>query len=55
MGEDKAGNEEARGSPDARVRVLVAYSPPTAGEPPHHLLGRRDGLSGLQVSRFREI
>lgn len=50
LDQDKAGGEEARGSSDARVRVLVAYPPETAGQSPHHLLGRGDGLSGLKVS-----
>lgn len=52
--EDKAGGEEASGSSDARVCVLVAHPPPTAGESPHHLLGRGDGLPGLQVSVLEE-
>lgn len=42
------------GSSDASVCVLVAYPPETAGQSPHHLLGRGHGLSGLQVSRFQE-
>lgn len=52
--EDQAGGEEAGGSSDARVGVLVAHPPPPAGESPHHLLGRGDGLPGLQVSLFQD-
>lgn len=52
--QDKARGEEAPGSSDARVCVLVAHPPETAGQSPHHLLGRGDGLSGLKVSRLQD-